>query len=284
MEPMPRFGAHAYLWIDQWTVELGNQAINGAARAGFDFIELPLYNLDEFDPEAHKSVLADAGLGASAAVVLPEHAHMPENPAGAKQFLVKAMDKVEAVGGFCLGGCTAYALGKFTGRPPTQGERQVVIDTLGDLAIEAERRGLLLVVEILNRYETYLYNTLADARESILAVGSDNVKIQADTYHMNIEERGFYQPLVDCADSLGYLHISESHRGFPGTGTINWDEVFRGLADASYQGPLTYESFVNVSPDLMAATKIWRAPQTDSDTMAIKALAFMTDYARRYNL
>jgi D-psicose/D-tagatose/L-ribulose 3-epimerase len=194
------------------------------------------------------------------------------------------MNKVEAVGGSCLCGCTAYALGKFTGIPPTEGERQVVIDTMGELAPEAEKRGLLLVIEVLNRYETYLYNTLADTRETVLAVGSDHVKVQPDTYHMNIEEEGFYRPLVDCGDSLGYVHISESHRGIPGTGTIDWDGVFGGLADADYRGPLTYESFIDISPDLMAATKIWRPPQIDSDTMATKALAFMREYSRRYNL
>jgi D-psicose/D-tagatose/L-ribulose 3-epimerase len=281
---MPKYGAHAYLWITEWSVEKGNQAINATAKAGYDFIELPLYRPADFDAKTHKRVLKDAGLGATGTVVLPPHAHMPENPAAAKQFLISALDKLEAVGGFCLCGCTAYELGKFTGKPPTRKERQVVIETMGEVSREAEKRGIVLTLEVLNRYETYLYNTLADTRETILATGSKNFKIHADSYHMNIEEDSFYKPLVECADVLGYMHISESHRGIPGTGTVNWEEIFRGLRDAHYKGPLVFEGFINVSPDIMAATKMWRPPKVDPNTMATKALSFMREYAQKYHL
>jgi D-psicose/D-tagatose/L-ribulose 3-epimerase len=281
---MPKYGAHAYLWITDWSVETGNQAINAAARVGLDFIELPLYHPEAFNAKAHKSVLKDAGLGCSGTVVLPPQAHMPENPKAAKSFLIEALNKLEAVGGFCLCGATAYELEKFTGKPPTKDERQVVIETMGEVAQEAEKRGIMLTLEVLNRYETYLYNTLADTRETILATGSKNFKIHADSYHMNIEENNFYEPLVQCADELGYMHISESHRGIPGTGNVNWEEVFRGLADAHYKGPLVYEGFINVSPDIMAATKMWRPLKVDPDFMATKALAFMRAFAQKYAL
>ena len=59
-----------------------------------------------------------------------------------------------------------------------------------------------------NRYETYLYNSLESGREAIKAIGADNVQLHGDTYHMNIEEKGYYQCLVDCADVLG-LHAHE---------------------------------------------------------------------------
>jgi len=275
---MPKYGAHTFLWVDEWTTEKGNQAIAATGEAGFDFIEISLLRPDDFDAAAHKKALADAGIEATGSLVLPEWAHMPEEPEKAKQFLISALDKLGAVGGTYLGGCTAFALGKFTG------ERQVVMDTLGEVAEEAKKRGSTLGIEVVNRYESHLYNTLADLRETILAIGADNIVIHADTYHMNIEEEGLYRPLVECADVLGYMHMSENHRGLLGSGTVNWDEVFRGLADANYKGPLVVKSFPAINPDLAAAIKLWRLPTQSSEFLAREGLKFLREHAEKYGI
>ncbi|MFB0536914.1 MAG: sugar phosphate isomerase/epimerase family protein [Anaerolineae bacterium] len=266
---MPKYGAHTFLWIDEWTTEKGNKAIAATAEIGFDFIEISLLRPDEFDAAAHKKALTDAGIEATGSLVLPEWAHMPEEPEKAKQFLVSALEKLEAVGGTYLGGCIAFALGKFTG------ERQVVVDALGEVAEEAKKRGITLGIEVVNRYESNLYNTLADTRETILAIGADNVKIHADTYHMLYEEEGLYKPLVESADVLGYMHMSENHRGLLGSGTVNWDQVFQGLTDANYKGPMVVKSFPAVNPDLAAAIKLWRPPTQSSEFLAREGLKFL---------
>ena len=106
-----------------------------------------------------------------------------------------------------------------------------------------------------------MYNVLEDAYATIKAVNLENFELHADTYHMNIEENNFYDPIVKCADILGYLHMSENHRGLIGTGTVNWEKLFKGLADARYSGPLVLESFSENNPDLIAAIRLWRPPQ-----------------------
>ncbi len=281
---MPRYGAHAFLWIGEWTTELGNRAIDQAARLGFDFVEIPLLKPQAFDVANHKRVLRDAGIGATASLVLPPDAHMPEEPARAKQFLVEALNQLEVLGGTYLCGCIAYHLGRLTGKPPTPIERQRVVETLAEVADEAGRRGMTLGFEVCNRYETYLYNTLADGREAIEAIGAANVELHADTYHMNIEEEGFYRPLVESASVLGYVHMSESHRGLVGTGTVDWDQVFRGLVDAGYRGPLVLESFAAINPDLAAATCLWRPAKQAPDVLAAEGLAFLRAGAERAGL
>lgn len=281
---MAKFGAHSFLWIDQWTTEKGNYAIQKAADTGFDYVEIPMLRPDEFDSASHRQALKSAGIEATGSLGLPEKLHMPENPQGAKAFLIKSLQKLNDAGGSYLCGCIAYTIGKFTGQPPTDAERQIVVDTLGEVAAEAKKMGMVLGLEVVNRNEGYLYNTLADAREAILAVGADNLNLHADTYHMNIEEEGFYQPIVDTADVLAYIHMSESHRGLIGTGTVNWDEVFRGLKDAKYTGPLTLESFTSINPDIVDATKLWRAPKYPPDVFAQKGLDFLKKNAAEYAL
>jgi D-psicose/D-tagatose/L-ribulose 3-epimerase len=275
---MTKYGAHTFLWIDEWTTEKGNQAIAATGEIGFDFIEISLLKPEEFDAAAHKKALTDAGIEATGSLVLPEWAHMPEDPEKARQFLTSVLEKLEAIGATYLGGCIAFALGKFTG------ERQVVIDTLGEVARAAKKRGITLGIEVVNRYESNLYNTLADTREAILAIGVDNIKIHADTYHMLYEEEGLYKPLVESADVLGYMHMSENHRGLLGTGTVNWDEVFRGLADANYKGPMVVKSFPAVNPDLAAAIKLWRPPTQSSEFLARAGLKFLREHAEKYGL
>ena len=275
---MPKFGAHTFLWIDEWTTEKGNRAIAATGEAGFDFIEISLMRPDEFDAAATKKALAAAGIEAKGSLVLPEWAHMPEQPEKARQFLISALEALEAVGATYLGGCIAFALGKFTG------DRQVVIDTLGEVAEDAKKRGITLGIEVVNRYESNLYNTMAVTRETILAIGANNIKIHVDTYHSLYEEEGFYKPLVENADLLGYMHMSENHRGLLGTGTVNWDEVFRGLADANYTGPMVVKSFPAVNPDLAAAIKLWRPPTQSSDFLAREGLKFLRKNVEKYGL
>lgn len=281
---MPRFGAHAFVWIGEWNTENGNHAIQQAGAAGCDFIEIPLLRPDEFDAASHQQALRDAGIEGVASLVLPEDAHLPAHPDRAKTFLLSALDSLEEMGGTFLGGCIAYSLGTLTGLPPQPGERQAVIDVIGEVAADAKQRGITLALEACNRYETYLYNSLADTRDTIKAIGADNLLLHADTYHMNIEEEGFYQPLVDTADVLGYIHMSESHRGLVGTGTINWDDVFCGLADGGYTGPLVLESFAAINPALAAATCLWRPPNQPPAVLAAEGLAFLRAKAAEHGL
>ncbi|MEM8860340.1 MAG: sugar phosphate isomerase/epimerase family protein [Chloroflexota bacterium] len=278
------FGAHAFVWIGEWTTESGNHAISEAGAKGFDFIEIPLLNPADFDAASHKQALEAAGVEATCSLVLPNDAHMPHEPERALKFLTHVLDQMEILGSDHLAGCIAYSLGTLTGKPPTQQEKDVVIETLGKLAEDAKRRGISLSLEACNRYETYMYNSLEDTREAILAVGADNLTLHADTYHMNIEEEGFYNPIIKTADVLSYIHMSESHRGLVGTGTVNWDQIWQALADSGFSGRLVLESFAAINPDLAAATCLWRPPNEGPEILSTLGLAFLKKGAAHFGL
>lgn len=281
---MPTYGAHAFVWVGDWDTESGNHAIAEASRVGFDFLEIPLLKPEKFDADSHRAALKAAGIYGTCSLVLPKDAHMPHAPEKAKTFLFAVLEKMEQLGSQYLSGCIGYSLGTLTGVPPEPAERQAVIDALGEVATEAKKRGITLALEACNRYETYMYNSLADTRDTVLAVGADNLKLHADTYHMNIEEEGFYQALVDTADVLDYIHMSESHRGLVGSGTVIWDQVWRGLADAGFTGKLVLESFAAINPDIAAATCLWRPPNQGSEVLATEGLAFLKAGAAKYGL
>lgn len=281
---MVRLGAHSFIWIGEWTTETGNYAIAEAGKVGFDIIEIPLLNPASFDAASHRKALTEAGIECTCSLALPPEAHLPSAPEKARRFLYQALEACEAVGSPYLGGCIAYSLGTLTGAPPTAEERQTVVDVLQDVASEAQRRGITISLEACNRYETYLYNTLGDTRETILRVAADNLKLHADTYHMNIEEEGFYHALVNSADVLDYIHMSESHRGLIGTGTINWDDVWRALSNINFGGYLVLESFAAINPALAAATCLWRPTNAKPDVLAGEGLQFLKAGRERYRL
>lgn len=281
---MPQFGCHAFVWVGEWNTESGNYAIAQSGALGFDYIEIPLLKPAEFDAVSHRAALSQAGIRPICSLALPKALHLPFNPDGARQFLFDALAKTEEVGSNTLCGCPAYSLGVLTGEPPKAAERQAVVDVMRDVTAEAARRGIRIGLEPCNRYETYLYNILADVRDTILTVGAPNMFLHADTYHMNIEEEGFYKPLVAAADVLDYVHMSESTRGLVGSGNVNWTQVFEGLRDAGFKGILTLESFAAINPDLTAATCLWRPPSYSSEVIAREGLAFLREKASQYGL
>lgn len=281
---MIKFGAHAFVWIGAWDTSSGNDTIRRAAKSGVQFIEIPLLDPEGFDAASHKATLQAEGLDATCSLALPKHLHMPFYPKEAEAFMVKAIEKTDAVGSQYLCGCIAYSLGVLTGKPPTAEERQTVVDVLGRLTGVAQKYGITLGLEACNRYETYMYNTLEDARETVLEVGAPNLKLHGDTYHMNIEEEGFYKPIMATKDVLEYVHMSESHRGLVGTGTVNWEQVFQALKDSNFSGYLTLESFAAINPDLAAATCLWRAPKHTGEELAAGGVKYLREGAAKVGL
>jgi len=281
---MPTFGAHAMIWIADWNSEAGKIAIESAARSGADLIEIPLLRPDRFDAVETRQWLADHRLQAACSLVLPREAHMPAHPQAAADFLHLAIDKVAAVGSTFLGGVLYGHMGLLTGAPPTQQERDTCARVLREVASYAKQHGVTLALEPVNRYETYLFNTIPDTLNLIDAIGADNILIHADTYHMNIEDAGFKQAIEAAGSRLGYIHCSESDRGVPGQGNVHWDEVFAGLAAIDYRGPLVLESFAAINPDLAGATCMWRTPSYTSDQLASEGLAFLREHAAKAGL
>jgi len=276
---MPTFGAHAFIWVGDWTRETSGEAIAGAAGVGINLLEIPLLKPDAFDVELTKRQLAKHGMTAVCSLVLPPDAHLPREPETALRFLRQALDRVAALGAPFLGGVLYGHLGTLTGAPPTAEERTTCARVLREVASYAAERGITLGLEPVNRYETYLFNTIEDTLALIEEIGASNVTVHADTYHMNIEDPGFQPSLVAARGRLGLIHCSESDRGVPGQGNVQWDDVFQGLQAIGYDGPLVLESFAAINPDLAGATCMWRTPSYTSDQLAREGMTFLRERA-----
>ena len=95
-----------------------------------------------------------------------------------------------------------------------------------------------LGIEAVNRYESNVVNTLDDARWIVEQVGSDALFVHMDTFHMNIEEHDCADAIARNIDAIGHVHIGESHRGYLGSGSVDFPTYFRALAANAYDGPI----------------------------------------------
>lgn len=140
----------------------------------------------------------------------------------------------------------------------------------------AEDCGIVFSLEVLNRFEHFLVNTCEDAIRYVEEVGSPNLKILLDTYHMNIEEDSLVDAIVLAGDKLGLFHIGENNRRPPGNGHIQWDEVVQALKKINYQGDTCMEPVVLPGGTTGQPLAIWRdlTHGEDLDSAAKKGLEF----------
>ncbi len=195
-----------------------------------------------------------------------------------------AVDVSADLGSNALSGAIYTNLGTLTGEPPSDEEVETVVRVLKRVAHYAADRDLQLGIEPVNRYESYLINLAEQVGDILNRIDEPNVFAHLDTYHMNIEEKGFYEPIVGLGDKLKYIHLSESDRGTPGTGNVHWDEVFRGLHDIGYDGHLVMESFAAINKDIAGATAIWRDVVGDPEALIRDGLSFLREKAAEYDL
>jgi D-psicose/D-tagatose/L-ribulose 3-epimerase len=279
-----KLGMHASLWAAEWTREAAELAIPEAAQHGLEVIEFPLLVPEGVDAPHSRKLFEKHGIEPTASLCLPEDKMAQVHPEKAEAFVKKALDKAREVGCTYLGGVTFSALGYRSGRPPTKGEYENIVKALKPTAKHARKLGITLGIEPCNRYETHLLNTSTQALMLLEMIDEPNVTIHFDTYHMNIEEKGIGHGFRTAAGKCSYVHMSESDRGVPGTGTIDWDDIYRTLVDIGFKGKLVIESFVTLPPEIAAALSVWRPVARDRHEVLDKGVPFLRGLAKVHGL
>jgi D-psicose/D-tagatose/L-ribulose 3-epimerase len=233
-------------------------------RAGYDGVEIPLFEGAAGHYRRLAQALADHGLGCTTVTVLPDAGRSaispdPSSRAAALDHLRWAIECSEILGSELLCGPFHQPLAMFSGSGPTEAEKARAVEVHRAAATLAAKVGLVLAIEPLNRFECYFLNTMADARAHVQRVGHPNFGALYDTFHANIEEKDPVGVIGASADVIRHVHVSENDRGTPGKGHIDFRATFRALRAAGYDGWLTVEAFGTALPALAAATKVWRA-------------------------
>lgn len=281
---MQGFGIHAMMWTTVWDHAGAERAIAGASAYKQDLIEIPLIDIGAVDARHSRALLEKHGLRAACSLVLPEPAWASVRPDAAIDHLTAALDKAAEMGAEALTGVTFGGTNERTGFLPTQAEYDNLTRALGAAARHARTLGLQFGIEAVNRYESHLINSAEQAVALVERIGMDNVFVHLDTFHMNIEEKGFANGIIAARNHLKYMHMSESDRGTPGYGNIAWDEIFSALAAINFKGALVLESFASMPVEWAGAISTWRPVARNAEEVFDNGLSFLRNKAVQYGL
>jgi len=275
-----RFGMNLYVWTE--SLHEGVLPVLEELKAmGYDAVEIAMFEPDPDKYAAWGQRFDQFELARTGCVVrMPEDNPIDPDPAVRRKGIEAnkmALDCCQAAGVETLIGPYHSALGHFSGAAPTADEWKWAVEGMRETAEHAEKCGVNLALEAVNRFECYLVNTMADLVR--LCEDVDHPRCQAvyDTFHSNIEEKSIPAAIRAGGRHIIHVHISENDRGTPGSGNVRWNANFDTLHEIGYDNLMVVEAFGQALPNLVAATKIWRRMYESEMQLARDALHFMRE-------
>ncbi len=253
-------------------------------QTGFDFVEMPVGGTDDRAADLAKykrlgETAADLGLSVQTCSMLPPERSLISFDAAVRaagvDYLKHIVDCSVAAGSSILMGPIYAGFKTFTGKPATPDEWDWSVTAMREIAEHAEKQGVTLAIESLNRFETYLLTCADDTRRYIEAVNHPNCRAAFDTFHANMEEKNVADAIRTLAPYLVHVQFSENDRSTPGAGQINFPMVLNALREVNYTGPIAIEAFGLNPPELAAATHIFRPMFASPERLAREGLEYI---------
>lgn len=248
------------------------EVAQGLSRLGYDGVEL-LGDPERYPAQEAKKILAGEGLAVFSLTPLDvDLAHPdPKVRRQALDYYKKLLDYAAELGARIVS-CHGK-VGRVRPIASQSEEEKLLLEALSFLADKAEELGLELALEALNRYESHLVNTCAQALTLVEKVNSPALGVLLDLYHMNIEEQDIPGALRAAGEKLFLFHVADSNRRAPGRGHIPFDQVFSALEEIGYSGPLIVECTAP-GPDPFTPVKGlgWKKAVWEEVTAAVSVL------------
>lgn len=124
------------------------------------------------------------------------------------------------------------------GRP--EEEWEWAVEGMKEIYAYAERVGILIGIEPINRFETYFINRGDQALALAEAVGP-NCGVCLDSFHMNIEEEDMFDAMLRAKGRLVGFHVADNNRMAPGMGRLDWQRIVETLKAIGYNEVLSVE-------------------------------------------
>ena len=118
---------------------------------------------------------------------------------------------------------------------------KIIKESLKELTGLAKEKGVKILLEVINHNDTNFLNTISEGADFISQFDSDYIKLAIDSYHMNIEEKDTFASIIKCRKHIGYVHLSDSDRAYPGRGSIDFKKILSALKEIDYRGYFMFE-------------------------------------------
>lgn len=260
-----KFGIYYAYWEDDWRADYRKYIVK-AARLGFDCLEIACTPIVDYSKDtllelkkmaADNGIFLTAGHGPSACQNLAD-----ANPAitdNAKKFYADLLKRLEIMDIHTIcGGIYSYWPVDYSKPIDKAGDWARSVKNVREVGKIAGDCGVNYCLECLNRFEGYLLNTAAEGARFVREVDVPSVRLQLDTFHMNIEEDSFGDAIRLGKGLLGHFHTGECNRKVPGQGRLPWGEMAAALKEIGYDGNVVMEPFVRMGGRVGQDIKIWR--------------------------
>ncbi len=277
-----KFGVNTWIWTAPLTLVELEELAPKIVKMGCDHIEIPMDDPKTLDFKKLKEIVTNAGITSISfcAAMSPDRDLIDPDPFVRKNgvaYLKDSIDGLAQVGGKNLVGPFYSAVGRTWQQTEEEREHDMVIlvDILRDVAEYAAKKGVVLGLEPLNRFETSFITTADQAIELVDRVNHPACKIMLDTFHMNIEEDSMGDAIRRVGSRLIQVHSNENNRGTPGAGHVPWVEIAQALKDINFDGIFVIESFTNKVKSIAKAAAIWRPLAKSQDAIAADGVLFL---------
>ncbi len=293
---MNKLGIFMNFWEKNWDAD-HKKYIKKASDIGFDVLEFQAQPRLEMSKDHMKDLAKladDCGIELTYSLGLDRNydvSSMDEKVRlGGVDYLQRIVERIGYMGGTLLSGVSYAGWGtpdNFLGDKRPYWENS--IKSMREIIKTAEDNGVTYCVEAVNRFETCLINTAAEALAYVAEIDSPNIGVLLDTYHMNIEENNIGDAIRLVGDKLTSFHTGENNRTAPGRGHLDWDEIFGALADINYKNRIVSEPFVmeggEVGRDIHVYRNLVENPsEARIDEEAKYLLNFEREMLKKYNM
>ncbi len=235
------------------------EGIAVAAGCGYDAVEVMPRDARDPDPEMLRALAGRHGLSvaglATGYVALEQGLTFADPDPEVRRQAVRAACR--CLDSALVAGAAFVSIGMIRGKLQVGISRDEawanLVDCVRECALRAGEIGLTLAVEPGNRYETDLIHTAEEGRALLRAVDLPPVRLQLDTFHMNIEEVSPSDAIRRAAPLLAHMHFADSNRQAPGWGHVDFHPIVRALRDVGYGGGVGLEMLPR--PDLETAAR-----------------------------
>lgn len=275
-------GVNTWVWTSPVTDASLPQIAAKAADLGFGALELPIEQPGDWDPHRARDVLAEHRLRPFVVGAMAPGRNLVAASASeivrTQNYLGQCITAAAAIGSPVVAGPFTAATGR-TWRMTAEDRNEAyrnLRSALTPLVARAEREGVRLAIEPLNRYETSLINTVDQALEALDPLLGPALGIALDSYHLNIEEKDVAAAVRTAGPHIAHVQVCGTDRGAVGDDHADWPAFLDALDDAGYTGPLNLESFTGDNDTIATAASIWRPLAPSQDALAQRTIDYLT--------
>ena len=295
---MNKLGIFVNFWTNTWDINY-KYYIDKMVKLGFDILEFqaqPLLELSDNECRAIKKYADERGIKLSYSLGLNKLYDIANRDryvrAGGVKYLSEIVHKIAVMEGELFSGVTYAGWGipdHFVDEREKEDMFNRSVDSMQQVMKVAEKEGVTVCCEAVNRFESPLINTAAEAIRYADMVNSPNIGIHLDTYHMNIEENNIGDAIRLVGKRLRHFHTGDNNRNVPGRGHIDFDEIFKALKDIDYRKDIVSEPFLMMGGEVGYDIRVWRPvlenpTEQRLDDAAVELLNFTKNMLVKYGL